>query len=234
MSGSAPSLHTNSLHDTNFALLNGASGEDHLRRTPQFLGGQRTQNTFTIPLGDLKGNLQSLLKHGDCEQFTTAVLAALAKKYADSSHLEHINTIMEGYGMVQSQGGYVLKQTPYDTVEGDLFAEGMNGTPPGSVPIVPNRLYSKPTPEQIALFQALYAFTALHETFHIGKRGWYTDEQVATTMREVEGLPIPTTGIHGTPVSSMDQYTRVTFFSDMLDQALKRHCGYPTTPFQKK
>jgi YD repeat-containing protein len=186
------------------------------------------QNTTTIPLGNLKANLQSLLKHGDCEQFTNRLLAALAKNYADPNHQRHINTAMEGYDMIAAQGDYVLKQTSYDTVGGDLFNDSLhNDVGPGTVLIVPNRLYTTPTPAQTALFQALYAFTALHETFHLGKRGGYTDEQVATAAFGLDGIEMPT-NTNGGPVSSLEGYARATFFSDKFDEALKRHCGYPS------
>jgi len=160
---------------------------------------------------------------------------ALAKKYANSINERHINTVMEGYNMIMSQGGYVLKQTSYDTVEGDLFNDAQhNDVGPGTVPIVPNRLYSPPTAAQTALFQALYAFTALHETFHLGKRAGYTDEQVATTMAEVDGRAAPTKTTDGRSLSSFspNDYQRITVFSNFFDQELKRHCGYPTTPSQ--
>jgi hypothetical protein len=45
------------------------------------------QNSFTIPLGDLKSNLQALLKKGDCEKYTTDLLAEAAKQFADA-HLD--------------------------------------------------------------------------------------------------------------------------------------------------
>lgn len=99
---------------------------------------------------------------------------------------------MEGYNMIHSQGDYVLKQGNYHTVEGDLFNAGTNvDIGPGTVTIVTSRLYSAPTATQKALFQALYAFTALHETFHLGKRGGYTDDQIATAIAEVDSIALP-------------------------------------------
>ena len=113
------------------------------------------QNPTTIPVGDLKGNLEALLKSGDCEHYTNLLLAEAAKRYANPAHLKHINTIMEGYGMVHGQGDYVLRQTAYDTVEGDLFNEGMNvDAGPGTVLLVPNRVYGSPTPKQLAFFSS--------------------------------------------------------------------------------
>ena len=101
----------------------------------------------------------------------------------------------------------------------DLFANGMNGTRPGTVFIVPNRLYDPPRVRQTALFQALYAFTALHETLHLGKEGWYDDEQLVTAAYSVAGKTLPKSDLTG--------FQRVQHFSNLLDDELKLHCPYP-------
>jgi YD repeat-containing protein len=177
------------------------------------------QSTSTIPLGDLKSNLQALLKKGDCEKYTTALLAEAAKQFADPAHLKHINTVMEGYNMISAQGDYVFKQVPFDTVGGDLFNAGTNvNAGPGTVLLVPNRLYRTPTAKDIAYYQADYAWTALHETLHLGKRGGYTDEELAKAAYSFAGLAKPIWNGKG---------DKVSYFSDLLDQELKKHCPKP-------
>jgi hypothetical protein len=70
----------------------------------------------------LKGNLEALLKKGGCEKYTTKLLAEAARLFAGSH--PHVNTVMEGYGKISSQGGYVFTTEGYDTVGGDLFCSG--------------------------------------------------------------------------------------------------------------
>jgi hypothetical protein len=66
--------------------------------------------------------LEALLKKGGCEKYTTKLLAEAARLFAGSH--PHVNTVMEGYGKISSQGGYVFTTEGYDTVGGDLFAQG--------------------------------------------------------------------------------------------------------------
>ncbi len=196
------------------------------------------QNSTVVPLGNLEDNLNSLLKHGDCEAFTNRVLAALAEKYAQPAHFGHINSIMQGYNMIQAQGKYVLEPSGISTVRGDLFNSPSNyDAGPGTVVIAQNdQRFRIPTAAQTAVYQALYAFAALHETFHLGKRGGYTDEQVARIMMGFDGVEVPDKlRSDGTLLSSLPttDFRRIALFSNEVDQALKRHCGYPTTPLAK-
>lgn len=126
---------------------------------------------------------------------------------------------MEGYNMITDQGGYVFRQVPFDTVGGDLFNAGMNvDAGPGTVLLVPNRLYRTPTAKDIAYYQADYAWTALHETLHLGKRGWYSDQQLAEAAYSFTGVAKPVWNGKG---------NKEDYFSNLLDQELKKHCPKP-------
>ena len=177
-----------------------------------------SQNTVTAPIGDLKGNLQKILdqrtKSGTCEEYTTKLLAQAANMFA--GNYPHIKTIMEGYKRITGPTGgkYILMQYPYDTVKGDLFA---NGADPGTVWLVPNRQYgSSMSAQMIAELQADYAWTALHETFHLGRQGGYSDEQMAAAAYALAGLTLPTTSLTGD--------ARTFFYSDKFDAQLMKHC----------
>jgi len=106
----------------------------------EIYGYQQPQSTITAPIGDLKDNLLRVLSQrtalGTCEEYTTQLLAQAAKMFA--GNYPHINTIMDGYQKITGPngGGYILKQFLYDTVNGDLYA---NGARPGTVWLVPNR-----------------------------------------------------------------------------------------------
>ena len=174
------------------------------------------QDPVTAPIGDLRGNLEKILKQRGCEEYTNKLLAQAAKMFA--GNYPHMKTIMDGYDLINSSkgGGYILKQTPFDTVDGDLFA---NGARPGTVWLVPNRQYGSMSARRIAEFQADYAWTALHETFHLGKQGKYDDEQLAAAAYSLAGKELPTTSQTG--------YGRATFFSDKFDKELMKHCPKP-------
>ena len=176
------------------------------------------QNTVTVPIGNLSGNLQKLLKQrtesGTCEQYTTKLLGQAAKMFAGK--YPHIRTIMDGYERITGPkgGGYILKQGPFDTVDGDLFA---NSARPGTVLLVPNRQYgSAISPQRVAEFQADYAWTALHETFHLARQGGYSDEEMAAAAYALAGLTLPTTTRTG--------LDRAYFYSNMFDAQLMKHC----------
>jgi hypothetical protein len=176
------------------------------------------QNEVTAPIGDLKGNLQKILSQrtaqGTCEEYTTKLLAQAATTSA--GNYPRINTIMEGYERITGPkgGGYILKQYFYDTVDGDLFA---NGARPGTVWLVPNRLNgSSMSARRIAEFQADYAWTALHETFHLGKQGGYSDEQMAAAAYVLARMKLPETKRQG--------LERVLFYSAVFDDEFKKHC----------
>jgi RHS repeat-associated protein len=125
----------------------------------------------TVPLGDLRKGLQDLLKKGDCADYVQKLLNQVNKMF--SGPYPHINTFWEGYDKISKAGKYQLNSVASNggTVSGDLFA---NGALPGTVHINPF-----PTVQGTASAQARYAYKALHETFHLGKQGWYSDEQLA-------------------------------------------------------
>jgi YD repeat-containing protein len=175
--------------------------------------GPVPQNPTMIPLGDLASNLSALLKKGDCLEYTTKLLAEAAKRFAGNQ--PHINTIMEGFNKINSQGGYVFKRDGYDSVRGDLFAGGS----PGTVELLQSGGFP-PSARDIARSQAVYAYKSLHETFHLGKQGGYSDEQMATAAyslarKELDKRP------------DLKGFTRASHFSRIFDQELKKHCPYP-------
>jgi hypothetical protein len=192
----------------------GGTVRDGARGQGQFV--HAPQNPTLIPLGDLKGNLEALLKKGDCEKYTTKVLAEAAKLFAGS--YPHVNTVMEGYGMISSQGGYVFKKEAYDTVGGDLFAHGAS---PGTVLLLQNGTNGAPTNKLVSFLQGMYTFKALHETMHLGMQGLYDDFQLAKAAYSYAGktlAPAPE-GLTG---------SALTFhYSRKFDEELKKHCPYP-------
>lgn len=129
-----------------------------------------------IPLGDLRGNLEKLLT-GDCLEYTTKLLAEAAKLFG--GNYPHLKTIMEGYEKITApgQGGYVFKTGGYDTVSGNLFA---NGALPGTVQLLQSGQFHPPSAKETAFYQAIYAYKAVHETFHLASQNGYDDEQMAT------------------------------------------------------
>ena len=70
--------------------------------------------------------------------------------------------------------------------------------------------------QRIAEFQADYAWTALHETFHLGKQAGYRDEELAAAAYALAGMILPKTSLTGV--------ARAYFYSDKFDDELMKHC----------
>jgi hypothetical protein len=156
---------------------------------------RQPQNPTMIPLGDLRGNMEKLLT-GDCFEYTTRLLAEAARLFAGDS--PHLKTIMEGYQKITApgQGGFVFKKEGYDTVSGNLFA---NGALPGTVQLLQNGQFHPPSAEETAFYQAMYTYKAVHEIFHLASRNGYDDEQMATAAyslakRSMNPVPANKTG----------------------------------------
>lgn len=88
---------------------------------------------------------------------------------------------------------------------------------PGTVYITPfGPIGRAARPAEAALAQARYAYTALHETLHLAKRGWYYDKDLARAGHAVDGTTAPK--------FKEDDYLS---WSGNFDTVLQRHCAYP-------
>jgi hypothetical protein len=153
----------------------------------------------TVPLGDLRKGIETLLEKKDGTDYVQKLLDEAAGLFAQN-HL-HIKTFWEGYEMITNAGGYQLvEDNPTDptlqginggTVRGDLFA---NGAKPGAVYIAPFRSFETPSAELVATAQAGYAYRALHETFHLARQGGYSDEEMARAGYSLAGQEPPNFG----------------------------------------
>jgi len=70
--------------------------------------------------------------------------------------------------------------------------------------------------QRTAEFQEDYAWTALHETFHLGTQGGYDDEQMAAAAYALAGMTLPTTSLTGVD--------RAFFYTGKFDRELMKHC----------
>jgi len=62
-----------------------------------------------------------------------------------------------------------------------------------------------------------YAWKAFHETLHLGKRGSYSDEDLARAGHAVDETKPPNY-----------KKSDILNWSKELDEVLKRHCAYPS------
>lgn len=155
--------------------------------------------TFTIPMEDLRGGIETILARLDGVEYIQQLLDEANRLFAE--HYPHISTFWEGFDMITNAGGYQLvpdNTTEPDlrningaTVKGDLFA---NGARPGTVWIAPWRQFNPPGAQVIADANASYAYRALHETFHLARQGGYSDEQMAKAAYSLAGQVPPTYG----------------------------------------
>ena len=172
----------------------------------------------TVPLGDLRKGIESLLKKGDGADYVQKLLDEANRLFA--LNYPHIKTFWEGYEKITNSGGYqlvgdnptdsTLKNINGGTVRGDLFA---NGAKPGTVYLAPFRSFDIPTAKFVASAQTGYAYRALHETFHLARQGGYTDEQMAKAAYSLAGQQAPTYG----PAD-------VLRWSGRFDDFLGKHC----------
>ena len=111
------------------------------------------------------------------------------------------------------------------TVGGDLFVgEFVNPSLPEGAQAGPGTAYITPfgplgrsaRPAEAALAQARYVYTALHETLHLARRGWYYDRELALAGHAVDETTAPDY-----------KPTDYLSWSGNFDTVLQRHCKYP-------
>jgi hypothetical protein len=176
-----------------------------------------------VPLGNLRKGLEDLLK-GDCGAFVQKLLDKANELYGKGQ--PHATSFWDAFSRIQDAGGYRLVDVGHGgTVGGDLFiGEFVNLSLPEGAQAGPGTAYITPfgplgrsaRPAEVALAQARYVYTALHETLHLAKRGWYSDEDLARAGHEVAGTTAPD--------HKKDEYLK---WSGNFDTVLQRHCAYP-------
>jgi YD repeat-containing protein len=185
---------------------------------------QNPQNPVkTIAVEDLRSNVEKLLRFKNanrklsCGEAVQQLLDKAAEMFPKWKG-QNSKSFMEAFDRIASQGNYVAELFPEmshagGTVDGDAFAslDPGHGAQPAKVYLHPFQYFHKPNN---AMAQLHYAFTALHETFHLAARGGYTDEDMA---RVVFAL----TGKKGLPSdSTKDQMPWSNYWDDYLQQ----HC----------
>jgi hypothetical protein len=178
-----------------------------------------------VPLGNLQKGLEDILKTKDCADFVQKLIDKANSIFGGGR--PHATSFWDAFSRIQDAGGYQLTYQPGNgnTVTGDLFfGEFTNPSLPEISTAGPGTVYIAPfgpigrsaRPDEAALAQARYAFTALHETLHLAKLGLYNDEQLARAAHAVDKTSppsIPSTNYLG--------------WSGNFDELLKKHCAYP-------
>lgn len=184
----------------------------------------QNQIIHNVSLGNLEQGMSDLLKKKDCAAYLQKLLNEANSLFG--GNYPHINTFWEGYNKITGEkgGGYQLDGVASNggTVSGDLFAYGANK---GTVHLTPYRTINRePTAREIADARARYAYTAVHETFHLARQGGYDDYQMAVAAYSLANLPVPT---------NIPRENYLTW-SGRFDYFLGQHCPNDTTPLQKK
>ena len=174
----------------------------------------------TVPLGDLKLGIETLLAQPDptfpqpdgpsAFLYVQRLLDEVDRLFGRPEH-PHVRCFWEAYQKITDAGGYQLDGVASNagTVTGDLFA---NGALPGTVHITPFRSFGPASPEQAAAAQARYAYKALHETLHLARQGGYSDEELARAACSLANVPPP----------NFD-HTNIFMWSGRFDDLLKEH-----------
>jgi len=177
----------------------------------------------TIPVENLRSNVERLLRFKNpnrklsCGEAIQQLLDKAAEMFPKWKG-QNSKSFMEAFDRIAGQGNYVAELFPGmshagGTVDGDAFAslDPGHGARPAKVYLHPFQYFNNPNN---AMAQLYYAFTALHETFHLAARGGYSDEDMA---RVVFAL----TGNKGLPSdSTKDQMP----WSNYWDNYLQQHC----------
>jgi hypothetical protein len=150
----------------------------------------------TVPLEGLREGIETILEKRDGVEYVQKLLEE-ADRLFGTGH-PHVTDFWEGFEMINNAGGYQLVRIPPHppelndingaTVMGDLFAFGAK---PGTVYITPQRSFGPPTPEFVRISKGVYAYRALHETFHLARQGRYSDKQLAITACSLANVPAP-------------------------------------------
>lgn len=206
--------------DPNSALLN-LLGDEELR------GPVEPQNPKRqiVPLGNLQAGLENLLK-GDCGVFVQRLIDQANKLFGGGQ--PHITSFWDGFSRIQDAGGYQFDDVASNgaTVSGDLFiGEFVNPSLPEGSQAGPGTVHMQAfgpigrsaRPSEVAIAQARYVWKAFHETLHLGKRGWYYDEDLARAGHAADGTTAPD--------YAKDDHLS---WSGNLDEVLKKHCAYPS------
>ena len=179
-----------------------------------------SDNIETVPLGDLKAGLVTLLSKpdptfpqpdGPSSLFYVQQLLDEADRLFGRPEHPHIHCILDGYERITAAGGYQLDESIFfgGTVTGDLFA---NGALPGTVKLSPFRTFGPASPSVAADAQRRYAYRAVHETLHLARQGGYSDEELARAACSLANVPVP----NFNP-------TDIQMWSARFDDLLKQH-----------
>ena len=179
-----------------------------------------SDNIVTVPLGDLRTGLETLLSKpdptfpqpdGPSSLFYVQKLLDEADRLFGRPGHPHIHCILDGFQRITNAGGYQLDESISfgGTVSGDLFA---NGALPGTVKLSPFRSFGPPTAAVAAGAQRRYAYRAVHETLHLARQGGYTDAELAMAACSLANVPVP----NFSP-------TDIQRWSAHLDDLLKAH-----------
>lgn len=193
-------------HDTNFAELNGATGERLLGRNPEWQLRDMTaaeQETF---MKEIKG----IVEKPNCKKFLEGLFRALNTLQPQNPPIA--SSILEVFDIVDSQEGLMIVGNPeklrdpkrgyYSTVAGSTYT--------GNASLLINTKGGVHTQDLLS---------AIHEAFH--EAGLYTgDRAMAEAVfqyRKDEGLPLY--GIHQLPSDPRDVWANSAYWDRYLSQA---------------
>ncbi len=194
--------------------------EPPLEAIPEPIGIPQTPVPFpgTIAIKDR-------LNKGDCNAYIGRLLAKASELYGGQGN---VAVAKDGLDLLDKIGGFVLK----DFLEIDDYRVG--GTVTGSIAgnntfaagtatvVISTRFMYGSDPATIALWQANYVNTAIHEMLHLaGRFSGYDDTQLATAASR---LPQAGSGLPAPPQNNQDVNGRLNN-SGYYNSELMKHCG---------
>jgi hypothetical protein len=181
-----------------------------------------SQNGYqTAPINNLRANIQILLNHKNakmtstCGEIVQKLLDVAAMKFPKWKD-QNSKTFWEAFDRISAQDGFVAYIPPGishygGSVDGDAFASQEGTWARKAIAYLhPFNYYGATYNNSQA--QVAYAFTAIHETFHLAARGGYSDKDMAEVVSQITGWKLPPEG------------SEVTTYSAFWEKYLSLYC----------
>lgn len=184
-------------------------------------GGGGPQNPIPVPLASTDA-IKNRLNTDDCNAFIATLIAKLNELYGGKGNIPIAKDGLDLLSKISSQGGFVMKN--FLKMDGWPIAGTVSGSIAGGTAtvLISTRFMFGSSASTIAMWQADYISTAIHEMLHLSaKYSGYDDRALATAASK---LPGAAPGLTAPPKDYKD-VKAILANSSYFDSELKKHCG---------
>jgi hypothetical protein len=182
---------------------------------------QDPKNPSRVPLPGTDA-IRTRLNTGDCNAYIASLIAKAKELYGGGGNVPVAKDGLDLLNKITSQGGFVRQD--YLKIDGWPVAGTVSGSiaaGTGTV-LIGTRLMYGSSASTIAMWQANYVNTAIHEMLHLaGRYSGYDDTHLATAASK---LPGAAAGLPAPPKNNQDT-NGILNNSGYYDSELMEHCG---------